>query len=305
MARSGRIWFERILCPIDLSQSSGEALRYGVALARAYNSRLLLCHCADSELLADSTYRSRLDRFFEASVREHVRLPDSSTLTWEGRVLEGSPASAINQEATRQQVDLIVMRSRRRPIAAAFLGSTAEAVASTAPCPVLITHPHEQEWAGSTSNDIDLARVLVAFDFSTDSQLALSYGLSLAEEYQAELHLLHVLPVPARSDTAEISFLPVNADRRFEDAALKLHGVVPHEVYLWCAVKEAVSEGEPYDKVVEYAKGNEIDLICIGASGRGTWMQEVFGSTADRVLRHAPCPVLIARPLRTAVSKAS
>jgi nucleotide-binding universal stress UspA family protein len=162
---------------------------------------------------------------------------------------------------------------------------------------VLVTHPHEQEWAGATSNDIDLKRVLVAYDFSADSQLALSYGLSLAQEYQAELHLIHILPHRVEP---EIALLPVSDESRFQDAALNLQGAVPEEASLWCEVKQAVREGDPYKEVLDYAEANDIDLICMGGSGAGSKIMEMLGSTADRVLRHAPCPVLISRPLRAA-----
>jgi nucleotide-binding universal stress UspA family protein len=80
---------------------------------------------------------------------------------------------------------------------------------------------------------------------------------------------------------------------------------VPEEVFLWCKVKQAVREGQTYEEVLGYAKENEIDLICMGASKQGSRIEEVFGTTADRVLRHAPCPVLIARQFHAARSAAS
>lgn len=69
---------------------------------------------------------------------------------------------------------------------------------------------------------------------------------------------------------------------------------------MWCEVKQAVREGHPYREVLSYADEHNIDLICMGASGTGFGMRALFGSNADRVLRQAPCPVIIARPLRPA-----
>jgi nucleotide-binding universal stress UspA family protein len=76
---------------------------------------------------------------------------------------------------------------------------------------------------------------------------------------------------------------------------------VPDEVYLWCGVKTAVSEGKPYREILNYAEKNEIDLICVGAHGAGFGMRALFGSNVDRVLRQSACPVLVARPLKPAV----
>jgi len=62
-----------------------------------------------------------------------------------------------------------------------------------------------------------------------------------------------------------------------------------------------VSEGHPYREILNYAERNEIDLISVGAHGAGFGMRALFGSNVDRVLRQAPCPVLVARPLRPKV----
>ncbi|MGH9880452.1 MAG: universal stress protein, partial [Pyrinomonadaceae bacterium] len=68
---------------------------------------------------------------------------------------------AITKAAAEQSADLIVMRSRRRPHRAAILGSTAESVCRTAPCPVLVTHNDEREWVEPSTKGINLRRVLV------------------------------------------------------------------------------------------------------------------------------------------------
>jgi nucleotide-binding universal stress UspA family protein len=176
------------------------------------------------------------------------------------------------------------MRSRRRPHRAALLGSTADSVSRTAPCAVMVTHADEREWVGATTRKIDLKRVLVAYDFSDYSELALTYALCLAQEYQSELHLLHVLP-RFTLDEAEIAWYPLGNDGPYHKAASRLQKAVPKEAHLWCSIKHAVSEGQPYREILNYAERNQIDLICIG-------------SNVDRVLRQAPCPVLVARPLR-------
>jgi nucleotide-binding universal stress UspA family protein len=296
-----RINFERILCPIDLTPEADESLRYGIALAKAYDAKLLVMNCKEAYAASGLAQPAHLKELVETSVRKYLHLPSSENFSWETLVVDGDPREAIVQQATLHGVDLIVMRSRRRPYAAALLGSTAEAVCRTAPCPVMVTHPCEQDWAGATTNEIGLQRVLVAYDFSSDSELALSYGLSLAQECQAELQMLHVLPASsARHDASEVQFGPRSAENGFIEAASRLRSAISPEARLWCGVKQAVREGHPYREVLAYADEQKIDLICMGASGTGFGMRALFGSNADRVLRQAPCPVLITRPLRPA-----
>lgn len=301
MVINERITFERILCPIDLTPESDESLRYGIALAKAYDAKLFVINCIDSYAVSGLSDRANVKKLLDTSVRKYLRLPQSADFSWEIVLVDGDPKEAITEQAAERRIDLIVMRSRRRPYAAALLGSTAETVCRTAPCPVMVTHPLQQDWAGMTTNEIGLQRVLAAYDFSSDSELALSYGLSLAQESQAELHLLHVLPArSARPGAPEIAFMPPGAEDGFRDAASRLRSAVPPETRVWCDVKQAVREGHPYREVLAYADEQNIDLICMGASGTGFGMRALFGSNADRVLRQAPCPVLIARPLRPA-----
>jgi nucleotide-binding universal stress UspA family protein len=281
---------KRILCPTDLSPHSGKAVRYALALACAHDAEVIFFHCT-----LDLDGEEKLT----ASVSEHL---DPADTHW--RVIATTATDvgeAIMLRAQVENVDLIVMRSRRRPHRAALLGSTAESVCRSAPCPVLVMHNDEQELVGNELT-MNIRRVLVAYDFSDYSELALKYGLSIAQEHQAELHLLHVLP--ARSvNEPEIAWYPAKGESAYHTAARRLQRVVPAEVHLWCNVKTAVSEGHPYREILNYAEQNDIDMISIGAHGAGFGMRALFGSNVDRVLRQASCPVLVARPLRPKISR--
>ncbi|MGB9181470.1 MAG: universal stress protein [Pyrinomonadaceae bacterium] len=300
---------ERILCPTNLSNESDGALRYGVALARAYKAKLFLMYCGEAALASAGLaggVKAYVKGLFEEGLTRHLGLADFSTLDWEGIVVESGkdPGDEIVREAAERRIDLIVMRSRRRPRAAALLGSTAEQVYRTAPCPVLVTHPHEQEWVSMSTGEIDLRRVLVAHDFSTDSELALRYAISLAQEYQAELHLIHVLGRP-ETDGPEIAWGPESVEGAYHTAARRLQQAISGEAHLWCNVVHTVRWGKPYQEVLAYAREQEIDLICMGAKGKNFSMGALFGSNVDRVLRQALCPVLVARPLRPAIASAT
>jgi nucleotide-binding universal stress UspA family protein len=290
---------ERILCPTNLSPESDEALRYGVALARAYEARLFLFYCAAANFMADEPLTGldpeRTNKIFEVSLAPYVDLRSFANLDWEGVVVRGEEniGTAIAQAAAERKVDLIVMSARRRPRAAVLLGSTAETVCRTALSPVLVTHPREREWVGLATGAITIQRVLAAHDFSEDSALALDFALSLAQEYEAELHLVHVLE---DGDQAEVAWGPNQAEGRYHEAARALQKAIPPEASLWCRVVTAVRQGRPYEELLAYAREHEIDLICMGVTGKGGGLRALFGSNVDRVLRQAPCPTLVARP---------
>ena len=300
---------QRILCPTDLSSESDEAFRYAVALACAYEAKLLLLYCVESGSESNRKQGKSLSpeiaRLFPETLASHLGLTDLCDLKWEGLVAENvdDVGRAIVQEAATHKADLIVMRSRRRPHAAVLLGSTAETVSRTAPCPVLVTHPSEREWVGLSTGEIDLHRVLVAHDFSPDSELALNYGISLAQEYKAEVHLLHVISYEEQEEP-EVAWSHVGVESLYTSAARRLQQAAPKEVLLWCNLVTAVRCGRAYEEVLAYAKEHEIDLICMGASGSNFSLGKLFGSTVDRVLRQAPCPVFVARPVKSAAVSA-
>ena len=289
----------RILCPTDLSREADAALRYAVALARVYKAKLSLIYCTESaedDYSIEDVSRRHIKSLFEESLAEYLGLADFSTLDWEGIVVECNDVSeAIIREAAARRADLIVMRSRRRPHAAILLGSTAETVCQSAPCPVLVTHPQEREWVGLSTGEIDLKRILVPYDFSEYSERGLQYALSLAQEYQAELHLLHVMPKP--SDEPGTACVAEDEEGASHQAARRLQKSVPTEAQLWCNVKYIVRRGKPHQEILTYAGENQIDLISIGAGGQFTISQAFLGSNVERVLREAPCPMLVARAL--------
>jgi nucleotide-binding universal stress UspA family protein len=288
---------ERILCPTNLSTESDEALRYAIALARAYDATLILLHCIDAKQTAQITTDAA--RSLEQAFMRHSTLPQARTLTWKPLIIQDvlDIGDTISYQARMHRADLIVMRSRRRPRAAVLLGSTAEMVSKTAPCPVLITHPNETEWVG-LSGEIDLHRVLIAHDFSPDSELALTYGCSLAQEYQAELHLLNVTESTEQSEP-ELAWSTADS---YSFVAGKLQRAFPKEASLWCKIVNSVRTGKPCEQVLDYAIEQKIELICMGASGRDWSLDKLLGSNVDRVLRQAPCPVLVARPTKHANS---
>ncbi len=293
-----------ILCPTTLSDDSDLALRYAVALARTYDAELHVCYCAtvpawSDVAVAPAMPRLEVEGLFDQSLAPYLKEPGKA-LKWQGVVIGGSdPAAAIVEEAITREADLLVMCSRRRPLAAALLGSVAESVCRTAPCPVLVTHPDRRQWAEIAAGQIDLPRVLVAHDFSDYSEMALQAGTLIARQYQSELHLLHVLP-STRHQEPELAWSETGQESPYHKAARRLQRAVPPESSLWHAkIVTAVREGPPYREILNYAEERAADLICLGAHGANFGTKTLFGSNVDRVLRQAGCPVLVARPLRT------
>lgn len=144
---------------------------------------------------------------------------------------------------------------------------------------------------------IKLKKVLVPTDFSDSARNALRYGVSFAREYGAELVLLHVvenLTVGYASD-----LFPVPMAEVFQEisgyAKAEIAKLAAEAREKGVAVVEVVAQGKPSAEIIRYAAENAIDVIVLGTHGKGMLDQALFGSTTERVVRRAPCPVLTVR----------
>ncbi|MFI5304578.1 MAG: universal stress protein [Nitrospiria bacterium] len=138
---------------------------------------------------------------------------------------------------------------------------------------------------------LSIEKILVPVDFSVCSQETLEYACSLAKIFKAKIIVLHVMDLPAY--WLETSMIPPGD--RF-GLNKKLEEMVKQQVNK-VKVKgidvEGVCEiGQPYSKIIEYVDKNGADLIVMGTHGRTGLVQMVLGSTTERVITHAPCPVL-------------
>ena len=145
---------------------------------------------------------------------------------------------------------------------------------------------------------IALKKILVATDFSESSRLAIETAQSLAQAFKSELHLLHVvadlLHQPYVGYAPAAKFLDLV--EQFEaNARMRLEGLVAPDDLTERRVVIATVVGRPADEILKYSVKHNIDLIVCGTHGRGGLDHLVMGSTAERVVQLARCPVLTVR----------
>jgi nucleotide-binding universal stress UspA family protein len=144
---------------------------------------------------------------------------------------------------------------------------------------------------------IALRRLLVATDFSAESKTALAYGRELAAAFGATLHVVHVVDHLVTRLGYALPMGPIDPQgelERIERDALK-RSVSERDRRELHAVTDLRIGTSPAAEIVTYASEHDIDLIVIGATGRGALDRMMTGSVADKVIRWAPCPVLAVR----------
>ena len=140
-------------------------------------------------------------------------------------------------------------------------------------------------------------KILTAIDFSESSDFAFEYALTLATQFHAELTILHVInePVDLRGFyVPHVSF--ENLEKEIEEGAQQM-------MVKFCAThitdftdyETLIVTGIPYEEILKLAEKNQVSFIVLGTQGRSGIDHLLFGSTAERVVRKALCPVVTVR----------
>jgi len=288
-----------ILCPIDFSEFSLRAYRYALSIAEHYRSKVVAQHIVELWRYPSAGFAasaSLYDEFCQAvlengkeKLQEFVKNHTEGEIQPELVVHHGRAPDSILSFAEAQKADVIVMGTHgHRGYDRLMLGSVTERVMRTASCPVLAVcqPPRDSTTTGKEQSQAHrLYRILYCTDFSENSDPALNYAMSAAEEYDAELTLLHVLE--------EVSG-PAKTEKAIAAATERLENLIPPEGRKSLKTRTAVRMGKPYRQIIQFAVEAQIDMVAMGVRGRGALDLAVFGSTTYRVLQLGPCPVLVA-----------
>ncbi len=290
-----RLALKNLLFLSDFSDASELAIPYAINLAREYEARLHALHVVTPVPIAyvdPATAASAMDAIDEGVQSGIQRLDvqlmgvNHQTIIVRGDSLWPSVRRALQEQA----IDLLILGTHGRTGSLKMLmGSVAEEVFRKSSVPVMTIGPTVRLGA---HNGGRFHNILYATDFSPEAAAALPYAVSLAEENQARLQLLHVLPQPKSRRG------PISPTESVADVMHHLQGLVPEETGLWCRPESIVRFGEPANRILAAAKESNSDLIVMGVKSPGSGMgiaTHLEGAVAHEVVTHATCPVLTKR----------
>jgi nucleotide-binding universal stress UspA family protein len=287
------VGFRNILYATDFSPMAEAAASYATEVARRYGSKIFAVHVRplDSYGMAPPESWSALKEASEYQAKEQAAHLSGLFHGVEHQAIvgQGGVWETLSDLIASQHIDLVVMGTHgRQGLGKILLGSVTESVLRRAPCPVLTIGPNvEIEPASAT----EMKRILFATDFSPASEAAAPYAVSLAQENQARLDILHVIE---KRKVGEL----VAAPELVEGAVSGMRALLPAEAELWCEPAFLVEEGSVAEKVLKTARERKADAIVIGVRR----LQTGFGAadhvpwhTAHKIIAGAPCPVLTIR----------
>jgi nucleotide-binding universal stress UspA family protein len=295
VGRGARIALKNILFLTDFSEPSEAALPFAVAIAREFGATVHALHVLLPEpyvYTAPETVAVVIEAQEENAQAEMQRVEGQlEGLPHEVTVARGAGVwPALEQAIAGCSADLIVLGTHGRTGAEKLLlGSVAEEIFRRAQVPVLTIGP----WARKgIHNGAHFHRVLFATDFTPDSLAAVPYAISLAQENQARLILLHV----TRPRDPDAEYRP--DEPSVANALYELHELVPKDAELWCRPEAVLEYGEPATRILEAAMDRNADLIVLGvrnAAGHLGAATHLERTVAHKIVAHAHCPVLTVR----------
>ncbi len=286
----------------DFSENARGAIAWAAEIARAHGAKLVVFHAqlppispsAAPEFvpIPPETYEEERRRA-EAALAELARELREAGCEVETGIEAGPTASTILEAVAGRKADLLVVGTRGLTgFQRILLGSTAARLVREAPCPVLTVHPE------AAARPRRIHRILVPIDFSSDAGRALDAAMRVLGRVTEDRHvtLLHVYRLPHEIVSPWPGAVLVEATRNIgEEARRRLEEVAAPLRKRGLQVETIAREGYPADVIDAEARRADADLIAMGTHGRSGLKRLFLGSTAERVLPAAPCPVLTIR----------
>jgi nucleotide-binding universal stress UspA family protein len=288
-----RIALKNILFATDFSAAANAALPFATQIARRYGAKVYGVHVNtfnDYTAIAPDAWPAMAEAA-EKEAQDDAQLLNEQLqgIDHEAIISRGNVWEAVSTLIKEKDIDLIVLGTRGRTgIGKALLGSMAEEILRQAPCPVLTAGPHV---TAKPEHVAEVREIVYATDLAVDFPAAAPYAISLAEENQAHLALLHVIEHPKTGELVQ----PRDVT---ETKLRKLRELVPEEAELWCEPACLVEQGNAAEKILAVAEQRDADLIVLGARpvkgllGAGTHLN---AGTVHKVVSQAKCPVLTVR----------
>ena len=300
--------FKRIVLTTDLSTDADFATPYAVELARTFGGSIDLLHAFEEARMIQSAVPDMVgivsldwvDESRKVYLERLAKLSDLIGRTYSVPVcpvqLDGNTADVVASYARREKADCIVTATHGRSgFSHVMFGSVAEKIIQFSSCPVLTIKPDPEQKKPAPKFKV----IVMATDFSLNSDAAKPYVLELVKRYGATLHVIHVFENDLLFAQSGVESTPhyeevMRTEHAWREERLKNYarGLGATEL----GVIHTVGKGQPAAMIAKYAREVGADCIVIATHGRTGFAHLLIGSVAERVVRLAPCPVLCVKP---------
>ena len=273
----------KILFAVDFSLSSKIALKTLKLLQKKYKTDISMIHVIESfwkHWITSGLYKKEAMQRLQSWQKEISKSSEERKLTIE----IGNPADTIIELSRKRKSNVILMGGKVTGETGRYkTGTAVESVVRSATKPVWICQRDK------------ISKILCGVDGSPSSGKALNFAIDLARRYSAQLCIIHALP----------NYLPAlgMSDKSIqkEEEKFKIENTNYIQKFLnsftvkKIKLETIIDWGDPANILLDHAEDFDFDLIVIGAKGHSLLHHVLLGSTAEKILRHAPCSLLVVR----------
>jgi nucleotide-binding universal stress UspA family protein len=294
--------YNRIVIAVDGSDEARRAARRGLQLARVFDTTVTVLSVVEQKALRlteTSAEKAQLYERGNAALAEIEELASEFGQTVTTKLLEGKPAVRISEYGGEHDADLIVVgRQGLTGLGRRLLGGVTEQVLYRSDVPVLVI--------SGEGNDGDIetgySRVLITTDGSENAEVAIPHGTAIAQHYDSDVHVLHVVDLQAAGgmfnagglEKEFLERLDARGQNAVDNVADKIDDSAP-DLTVETAVERTTSFEGAAAGVREYIEENDVELVVIGSHGRSNLKRQLLGSVASTVLRTVDVPVLVVK----------
>ena len=297
---------QNILVPIDFSKMSIDAITTAKQLARRFGATIHLVHVHQFDYPATSLDPVLSALALPKSFEEHQSkqlaeqlkaIAEQTGLSPRDQAHVRTGAAPFHETCGLAQeilADLIMMPTHGYTgFKHVFLGSTAERVVQHSPCPVFILREKKQR--SKTGRRLSIHTILVPVDFSACCREGLQYAIGFANEFGARIFLLHAtyLGYIYSSEGTAMYDIPGLQEAARKNAERQMGKLVRTVNFGGVEFETVFTEGSPVLNICAFAKDRDVDLIITSTHGVTGLQHVLIGSIAEKVVRHAPCSVLV------------
>jgi len=301
-----KLSIRNILVPVDFSKMSLQAIETAKRLTQRFGATIHLAHVHHWQYPADFTGPMISSGFLPASFEEHRNkqlaeelktVASKAGLSSRDQTHLRTGASAFHEICTLGQeipADLVVMPTHGYTgLKHVFLGSTAERVVQHSPCPVFVVRETKRRSKAGPLRSIKT--ILVPVDFSDCSREGLRYAIGFANEFGARIILLHATYLGYIYSSEGTAIYDVRAlqEAARKSAERQMRKLVRTVKFGRAKFKTILTDSSPVLDICSFAKDHDVDLIITSTHGWTGFTHALIGSVAERVVRHAPCSVLV------------
>ena len=283
---------QKVLCAVDFFPASEAALFHATSLARNYGAELHVLHVIPpvSSVFSSDKHTAELvkkaDEDSQFRLEAMAKRAEASGVKTTFEIRFGEIDQEIINGIDEQGADLIVAGTHgRRGFQHWLMGSVCERLLRRVSIPILtVANPKKRVSVGN------IQKILLATDLSDNSSETAGWALSIADKYGADIALLHV------TDFVMGGVPNLYRDSLIQGINLEMKQLLPADAVKDLHVAACVEFGIPFRVILDLAEKERMDLIVLGTHGKSALERTLLGSTAERVLRGAPCPTLAIPP---------